>query len=86
MTFDEGKGKGVCNREFVNRKIFLHRNASYIKVLDQLQKETFPSDNVNGELIKDFCVCLYIVFLSVLQIMTSSYLIAVGYLLLQKVK
>ena len=59
MTFDEGKGKGVCNREFVNRKIFLHRNASYIKVLDQLRQETFPSDNVNGELI---FVSAYILF------------------------
>ena len=45
------------NREFVNRKIFLHGNALYIKVLARIWQETFPSDNVNGDLIKDFCIC-----------------------------
>ena len=49
MLFDEVKGRGIIDRSFGGRRIFMNKGAAYLKVLDIMRQETFPSDDLNGK-------------------------------------
>ena len=54
MYFNEKKGKGVLDRSFPARKVFLHKDANYESVLCRMRREVFPKER------KEFSYTYYI--------------------------
>ena len=47
----------MLDRDFEKKKVFLHRNAPYLAVLERLQQETFPTDDVNCKQVMYTALC-----------------------------
>ena len=49
MMYDPSKGKGIVDKGFMGRKVFVNKDASYSSVVKVLKKATFPTSDVSGK-------------------------------------
>ena len=48
MVYSHNKGKGVIDRGFGTRKIFIHKQVSYNRFLQRIKREVFPGGPENA--------------------------------------
>ena len=49
MKYDSAKRKGVLDKSFTLRKVFVNKNATYESVVERIRDEVFESSEMEGK-------------------------------------